>query len=452
MRDHLFIRICSAAVLASSLLCACGSSQSPVQPDEAPAAGDSVWEQIDSADHLEDTAAGAVSESSTPSSAAFSDSSAAVTASSVSLDLQPLYTGPEAGVTVIEAGDFITDDAQVTASASETTAAPVYDAAQLQTMIDAALPGIVCWGDSITMGDAWEGGISYPNVLSDRIEKTFIQPLREAGGADTAAGFSSLRTPPVVNMGVAGESTVVIAGRDGGIPFIIDTPFTMPAGCEEVKISFSSAEEGRLTKPLILGDAGVNNVHIAGVEGVLGKYYDTVEDRSKYTFKRLTPGTAMDIPAGTPLFTDASYHYGNYIMVIMMGSNGGYEGVDDLIQQYKLMIAHQSVEKQRYVIIGMIPNEETDINKVIAEETALRAAFGPHYISLREYMVQNGLAAAGLSPTAEDQQRIAGGWIPSSILKEDKMHYTGAGYTVIGNMVFDKLDSLGYFDGLKVLN
>ena len=61
------------------------------------------------------------------------------------------------------------------------------------------IPGIVCYGDSLTYGSGGEG-VSYPSVLEECLRKNRIYI-------------------PVVNMGIGGENTVTIAGRAGAIPF-----------------------------------------------------------------------------------------------------------------------------------------------------------------------------------------------------------------------------------------
>ncbi len=64
-----------------------------------------------------------------------------------------------------------------------------------QQKIDAALPGIVCWGDSITYGECSED-VKYPDELRRLIDEELIEPIRKKSGCE------SLTAPEVVNMGV----------------------------------------------------------------------------------------------------------------------------------------------------------------------------------------------------------------------------------------------------------
>ena len=321
--------------------------------------------------------------------------------------------------------------------------------AAMQAQIDAAVPGIICWGDSITQGEAWNGGLGYPEMLETIIDQQVIEPLRQQ------TGYKGLHGPQVLNMGVSTETSLEIAGRDGAIPFLVNADFVIPAGTEPVAVSFCSAERGAVTKPLRVGDAGVNDVTIAGVTGKLLRYFDTAADTSRYQFRRNTPGAAVIVRAGEPIYTYAATHYGNYIMIILMGVNGDYTDINDLILQYQMMINPQTQEHDRY-IAAELPRAfengyDTNMHRILSEEAAMQAYFGEHYISVRQFLNQNGLAMLGLTPTAEDTQRIATGQIPSSIMKEDKVHLLQTGYYEMAVMFYGKMDSLGYFDGIKAL-
>ncbi len=77
-----------------------------------------------------------------------------------------------------------------------------------QQKIDSALPGIICWGDSISFGECGEG-VTYPDELKKIIDRELIDPVRIRSGID------SLKTPDVLNMGIDSERTLDIAVRQG---------------------------------------------------------------------------------------------------------------------------------------------------------------------------------------------------------------------------------------------
>ncbi len=329
-----------------------------------------------------------------------------------------------------------------TAAAGQYASYRGLSAAQAQQKISASLPGIVCWGDSITEG--YEGGGStWPLRVSKRMEAELMAPLRES------LQYPGLIAPPVINMGIAGETTLEIAGRNGAIPYLVDERVTIPGGRgSRVDISFSSAYKGEMVQPLELGDAGIRFVVINGVRGRLLRWWDRPSWRSRYIFERSEPGAAVTIEPGTPIMTEACAQYGDYVMVIMMGANGGYDSSEELVLQYQAMLQHQSIEKDRYVVVGM-PLIDADLAKWRRDEAAMKKAFGEHYVSYREWLIENGLQRAGITPTAADKERMKKGLIPLALLQPDEIHFTGTGYSLLGDMVYEKMDELGYFDGLK---
>ncbi len=315
----------------------------------------------------------------------------------------------------------------------------------VQEHIDEALPGVVCWGDSITEGMLGEG-VTYPGTLQTLIDQRLIEPIR------VKTGYRSLKAPIVVNMGVSGERSTEIAARQGGLPAIVTSAFTIPAGTTPVNFEYASPYKLDTTKLILYCDGGVNPVSIAGVQGKLTKYFDASSDRSRYRFQRLKAGKVVNVPVGTPMQTAASNLYRDYIPIIAMGSNGGWDTVQDLITQYQLMLNHQTNPSNRFLALGMMENYDTNIQKVNAEERVMGQYFGDHYMSIRKELNSRGLQIAGLSPTAADAQRIRAGWIPVSLLnKDDLLHYTPTGYAVLGELVYQKMDSLGYFNDLKIL-
>lgn len=75
--------------------------------------------------------------------------------------------------------------------------------------------------------------------------------------------------------------------------------------------------------------------------------------------------------------------------------------------------------------------------------------FGDKYINLREYMAAQGMADAGLECTDEDQEMLMEGMTPASLMIDDKCHFNSYGYRLIGNLIYSRMDKLGYFDEVK---
>ena len=71
--------------------------------------------------------------------------------------------------------------------------------------------------------------------------------------------------------------------------------------------------------------------------------------------------------------------------------------------------------------------------------------FGDHYLDIRDYLLEYGLADADVTPTQQDTTDISNGEIPTS-LRIDTVHFNTAGYTVIANCVYKKGVELGYWN------
>lgn len=325
----------------------------------------------------------------------------------------------------------------------------VTDASELSTGnpdqidIDAALPGIVCWGDSLTSGYLGEG-VNYPDELENLIDERLIDPLRRKSGNE------SLKAPEVVNLGVAAETTLEIAGRNGGIPLMAAEDFLIPAKVQEVDFEYCSSERNSNTKLLRDGDGGVRTVTVDGIEGALIRWYDTEADHSRYKFRRLTEGQAVRVNKGDLIVTNLYDEYLDYIPIIMMGGNGDWTDLTDLEDEFQAMIDHSNCG-DRFVIAARPLNDETDMTLIQQEDDEMSAHFGSRAVSLRQWMIDHGLETAGIDPSAEDLDRMNGGQIPSSLMNEDLIHFTPEGYRAMAEMFYQKMDELGYFDGLKAL-
>lgn len=291
------------------------------------------------------------------------------------------------------------------------------------------ISNIDCWGDSLTAG-AGGNGTTYPNVLNSLLGSDYV----------------------VTNYGVGGEGSQTIAGRQGGIPYIVANSFTIPADLSTVDITLKSSN-GSNVAPLRQGDAGVNTVIIGGIEGTISiEQDDYLSSTYSYKFTRKEIGEATNIEAGTEIITYASRNTSNHTLIIWMGQNGGYnEDANTLIEQYRSMINKNG--NDNYIIIG-IPTGTKDSRSEL--ETSMKNAFGNKYINIREYMTKpiyendiliscQALQDSNLTATAEDLQLIEQGTIPSS-LRVDDIHGNSFYYTIVARQVYEKGIELGYWN------
>lgn len=313
------------------------------------------------------------------------------------------------------------------------------------------LPGIVCWGDSLTAG-AGGDGVTYPKVLQSLIQEHICD--RYVLKSHLNSKYTYLINSddytveiPVINMGVGGENTITITGRNGAIPYIVSESLTIPANTTPVEIHFTS-KGGEHVAPLRQGQAGVNTVTIGGIEGTLSISQESYTSKDySYNFIRSVAGESQAVPAGTEIITAASAQYLDYITVIFMGQNGGYKDFDDLIRQQRAIIDHQTANNDRFIIVGLHTGTKESRQ---ALEAAMEAEYGEKYINLREYMSTSAMADAGLEPTAEDSAQMKQGSTPTSLLvHKDNVHFNAVGYELIGNLIFDTMNELGYFDEVR---
>lgn len=323
--------------------------------------------------------------------------------------------------------------------------------------VAAYMPGIVCWGDNTTA--AVSGLLNYPYVLQTYINTYLCDIYDLSSSIDNATDFTRLDwskyniSIPVVNMAAGKESTYTIMGRAGVDPYIVSTEFIIPAETEPVEINFTSSE-GKTVTPLTGGDAGVNNVKIAGIEGKLSL---TTDDNSysgilRYSFTRLTPGIETTVPEGTVIETASEGLYRDYIHVVMIGMYGEYDNADDLVQQVRTLLSRQAQNPERFIILGPYAHNtySSSSSAVEAVDNAMLAAFGNRYISVRKYLIGDGYIDAGKTPTYEDTSYINQELIPPSFkVSSRSQELNSLAHRLIGKLIYTRMDSLGYFDEIK---
>ena len=303
---------------------------------------------------------------------------------------------------------------------------------------------IACWGDSITYGLGGQENtfIKSDNGVIDASDWSYPDTLKYYTGLD------------VYNLGVCGETSYDIALRQGGIKMYVGKQVTVKHGVR-AQINIVDEYGSQVMLENFNGyetdnDEPANVVYINDtlfqLEADNGKLYISVYGDSS--------NKSIKIKKGTQVVTKAAHDISGDVLVIQMGSNGGWDDYDELIQQYKAMIDNSGTEC--YIIIGDTDNPDesvdsayyTDSSEVGIDDTlweaVLREAFGEHFINMRVYMIENALSTAGLEPTQEDIDNIDDGRVPES-LKHDFTHLNSYGYYAVGVAVYNKGIELGYW-------
>ncbi len=329
--------------------------------------------------------------------------------------------------------------------------------ARYEQEVHSAFPGIICWGDGLTAG-VGGNGTTYPLVLERQIKRNLIDAfsIEDAAGLEFRDGSwmktYHLSVPEILNMGAEGESTDTILGRSGVVPFVTAETLDIPSGVNSVPISLISSN-GNAVAPLLQSTAGMTYVEIAGIEGIITieKEIDSVS-MFDYHFTRSKPGDPVKAAAGTEIITEGSQMGLDYLPVIFIGLDGGFEDSSDLIRQQRALIERQEENGDHFIVIGLHTGSAKERASL---EEAMESEYGDKYINLREYMCGQGmedlsrLTNGKVTPAAKDEEMISAGMTPSCVLNGDGIHFNRYGYELLGRLVYDRMDALGYFDELK---
>lgn len=303
---------------------------------------------------------------------------------------------------------------------------------------DEAIPVIAVWGDSTSSPNRtwWE----WPARLQE-VVKTYA----------------------VKNQAVSGEYTTSTSARQGGNALSVGA-FTIPSDTSLVEIALTSADGQTFgTGPVFNPGGGFNPCTIAGVRGTIVNAGVGV-----YKFARKTAGDAVEVPDGTIVTSDADGVFNNAdaVMLVNIGINAGWnENPDTLLNQVQLMVNHFTASGgTKYIITGpyagQFLNTDGQRQRVFEYETKAAAAFGEHWLNLREYLIANGLTENGLTASALDTERMAVGQIPASLLGggsttdilifdgktvTDQTHPNAHGQNSIFNAFYGKGQDLGYW-------
>lgn len=331
---------------------------------------------------------------------------------------------------------------------------------QLDASVHEAVPGIVCWGDSLTAG-AGGGGVTYETVLHDLIRERILSQINWDKFVDGShrdlldtvpegygQSYSALPDIQVANMGVGGEDSRTILGRSGAVPFVLAKDIVIPSSSDQVVEVELQGGDGERRRPWRQGAPGMRGAAIAGIKGVLKLCQESATSpECTYFFSREYSGEETAVKAGTALYTEGAEAYTEYLPVIFMGQNGGWdEDPQVLIEQQRAMLDHQKKNNDRFIIIGLHTGTADERKEL---EAAMQKEWGDKYINLREYMSGEALEEMGIEPTARDREMREKGMTPESFLASDGVHFNEFGYRAIGSLLYARMDELGYFDGVR---
>lgn len=299
---------------------------------------------------------------------------------------------------------------------------------EINSVIEEYMPGIVCWGDSLTYG-------GYPEFLKELIDERIF-----------AESDESVTKITVSNEGIWGETSAEIAARCGAIPYIVSNSIYIPGEVMEIPLkigvlgSTNNNENVKFTK-------GVSyQVKLNGIDGYLKPASNQVEGNF-HVFVRREAGESVSVEKGTVIYiANNQKNYTNQIAVIFMGENGGWD--DDpsiLVKQINAMIAHVGNPHKRYIVVGLHTGTAESRKEL---EYAMEQEYGNNYINLREYICSKGYEDLGITPNEDELGAMKLGVVPSTLLV-DGLHYGGVAKKMVATAVFNRMDELGYFDEIR---
>lgn len=300
---------------------------------------------------------------------------------------------------------------------------------------EASLPGIVCWGDGLTES-GWAD--EFDILVSQNVAGVVNEQLRVHFYGKVPVEI------PVINMGVKGETSRQTMARSGADPYIIAADFVIPAEKSSVEVKFSFSD-GSASPTIRFGENGMETVTIAGVEGEVGPLRDSSSKLIGYLFQRLEVGEAVEVKAGTPIETPASVEYKNYIPVIHIGTNGGYDdNPQELVAQINRIRERAEAPGDKYIVVGIHLGNAAERAQL---EAVMTEAFGSNYVNLRASLSSESFLAPRMELTSVDYASIAAGSVPKRLLL-DSGYFTSEGYQMVAQLIYDRMNELGYFNEL----
>lgn len=286
---------------------------------------------------------------------------------------------------------------------------------------------IAAWGDSLTSGTGGGPG-GYVSALQ--------------------ANLTDGRT--TFNGGRGGETAQEIAIRQGGQSLTLSAvggtiPISGPIG-----VTYS--ENIGWSSNVTWSSVGT----LAGIPGTISRAIGS----TTLTFTRTTNGTTATPATNLPWASTPGQQNRGFVQILWAGRNDlGDTTTNSLVLRNRVTAATQAMVNylsdpaKPYLVLSVLNRTVESsastgstliaYNNVINGNADLAAAHGAHYLDVRTYLVQNGLADAGITPTAADSTAMATNTLPPS-LTSDGLHLNAAGYAVVEKIVEAKLKQLRY--------
>jgi len=289
-------------------------------------------------------------------------------------------------------------------------------AARLNAGGQMALSNLAFWGDSfMTVG---AGGDPYPQQVATAMARTYNN-----------GGIGGQTSPQIIARQGAKCARLTVSGNS--------IPASGPVSVTSISnLVLSTPSTTSATRTLVGALAGIPGT-LTCVESASGDSSDT------YTFTRTNAGSAVFCAPDTPFVPDTQYRSWTSIIGIGRNNVGDLTGI-----LADTAAAVSCLTHDHYLIVG-VTNGSTEAsgsagyNNVVALNRALAEIYGDRFIDIRGYLINRGLADAGLTPTSQDNTDLASDIVPTS-LRSDTLHLNAVANPLIKNLVVNRLNYKGF--------
>lgn len=268
---------------------------------------------------------------------------------------------------------------------------------------------IYCIGDSLTLGNKTS---SYATALSSSTDYS----VNKFGGSQ--------------------DQTIDIAIRMGRIKIYVNN---ITIESEVTPVSLQILDKNGEAIDVLRGKG--NSFSTVEINGITGKLkYDN--QNKTHTFTRDEPGESMVISHLTQIKSEINEFETDSIAVIFTGSydpaipNGIFKTIT-----YQRGIINQ-LKTKKYIVVSLTSKRRfpivDDMNKVLQQE------HGEHFLDFRSYLLESGLDDAHVKATPQDKKDLENRYIPSSLLKEDKLNGNSKFNELLSQQIIKKIKELNY--------
>lgn len=269
-------------------------------------------------------------------------------------------------------------------------------------------------------------------------------------GTNIATVAASALSVPAYNDGRGGWGSADVALNTGAIDVQITVAGNQIPTSGPVEITAKNPPLGWRTF------GGTTVINIAGVlklpTGDLPGTFRFDAPTLKHYFVRAASGSVIACPPATTFKANGDA-YRDRTQIIVVGANTIPYGDDRLpafLDQVEALVRYQSSLAKRSLILSIITgaqnyNTSTWYRRVVAANKRLAEIYGDTFIDDRRYLIDHGLADAGITPTAADQYSIDRDTIPPSLLADDLTHLLAPGLTIRANLAVARMRQLGWY-------